>query len=234
MGQIDIQSAEQLRDILETLGSGGRPGMDAPYASNVQALLDANAYQTGGGYAFAPDGVKRSWQSSAGRPRPDLKSKPEGQLPRSVLNLGRNMANEYNAGVSDLYGSLGLTPKTIKRAGGMIGGRPGIRMAAQALNNPALRMAAKAAPALGVAGTALAAGDIVLGDESMANKAFDTLGMGGGALAGFALGGPLGATIGAGIGKSVMDGAQSLMGVDRASEQRKMEEAIAMLRGGMG
>ena len=227
MGQINIQGAEQLRDILETLGSGGRPGMDAPYASNVQALLDANAYQTGGGYAFAPDGVNTSRPYSAGRP--DLTSMPDGQLPRSGRNLGRKMANEYSAGVSDLYGSLGLTPKTIKRAGGMIGGRPGIRMAAQALNNPALRMAAKAAPALGVAGTALAAGDIVLGDESMANKAFDTLGMGGGALAGFVLGaGPLGATIGAGIGKSVMDGAQSLMGVDRASEQRKMEEAIAM------
>ena len=115
--------------------------------------------------------------------------------------------------------TLGMMPKTVGRFAGSGLGRGILR----------------AMPGLGIASTALAAGDIVLGDESMANKAFDTLGMGGGALAGFVLGaGPLGATIGAGIGKSVMDGAQSLMGVDRASEQRKMEEAIAMLRGGMG
>ena len=114
--------------------------------------------------------------------------------------------------------TLGMMPKTVGRFAGSGLGRGILR----------------AMPGVGIASTALAAGDIVLGDESMANKGFDALGMGGGALAGFLVGGPLGATIGAGIGKSAMDGAQSLMGVDRASEQRKMEEAIAMLRGGMG
>ena len=112
--------------------------------------------------------------------------------------------------------TMGQMPKTVGRFAGSALGRGVLR----------------AAPALGVASAAIGAGDIVLGGDSMANKAMDTLGMGIGGTAGFLLGGPLGAAAGAGIGKTISDGTQFLLGGSKSAEQRKMEEALMMLRGG--
>ena len=53
-----------------------------------------------------------------------------------------------------------------------------------------------------------------------------------GGTAGAMLGGPLGASIGASLGKTVSDGTQFLLGGGKSAEQRRMEEALAALRGG--
>ena len=47
------------------------------------------------------------------------------------------------------------------------------------------------------------------------------------------VGGPLGAAAGAGIGKSASDGLQWLFGDKKSAEQRRMEEALALLKSGV-
>ena len=47
-----------------------------------------------------------------------------------------------------------------------------------------------------------------------------------------AAGGPVGVAAGAGVGKSISDGAQWLFGDKKTPEQRKMELALQQLRGG--
>ena len=108
------------------------------------------------------------------------------------------------------------------------GGAMASRMAGGAIG----KAAARGLPVLGTLMTVADAGDIVLGDESMANKAMDTLGMGVGGTAGFLLGGPIGATVGDGLGKSGSDALQYLFGDKKSPEERKMEEALMALRGG--
>ena len=90
----------------------------------------------------------------------------------------------------------------------------------------------KALPALGAVGGVLGAADVIAGPDSGANKAMDaTAMMIGGALG--SVGGPLGAAAGAGAGKMVSDATQYLFGDKKSAEQRRMEEALAALRGGM-
>ena len=72
---------------------------------------------------------------------------------------------------------------------------------------------------------------LLLGKDSLANKAMDATAMTVGGVIG-SVGGPLGAAAGAGIGKSVSDGVQWLFGDKKTPEQRKMELALAELRGG--
>ena len=43
-------------------------------------------------------------------------------------------------------------------------------------------------------------------------------------------GGPLGASIGASLGKTASDGIQGIFGGGKSAEQRKLEEALAMLQ----
>jgi len=97
--------------------------------------------------------------------------------------------------------------------------------------------AARVAPALSVAGNVMDVADIITGDESFANKAMDTAAMGTGAAIGGLMGAgvfsPLTASIGAGIGKMGSDGLQWLFGDKKTPEQRKLEEALIALRGGV-
>ena len=68
-------------------------------------------------------------------------------------------------------------------------------------------------------------------NESLsANKGMDVAAMGIGGTAGAFLGGPLGASIGASLGKTVSDGAQFVLGGGKSPEQRRMEEALALLQ----
>ena len=53
-----------------------------------------------------------------------------------------------------------------------------------------------------------------------------------GGTAGFFLGGPLGASIGASAGKALSDGTQAIFGGGKSAEERKLEEALALLQGG--
>jgi len=130
------------------------------------------------------------------------------------------MAQRAQSGLTGLIGKAGGATKL----GGTIG-----RFAGSA---PVLT-ALKAVPAIGAAGAALGVGDIILGGDSVGNKAMDATAMTIGGVLG-SVGGPLGAAAGAGVGKSISDGIQFLVGGGKSAEQRKMEEALAMLRtGGM-
>ena len=111
--------------------------------------------------------------------------------------------------------------------GGGMGARNAIRFAGSAPVLSALRVV----PAIGAAGAALGVGDIILGGDSAGNKAMDAAAMTVGGVLG-SVGGPLGAAAGAGAGKAVSDGVQFLFGGGKSAEQRKMEEALALLRSG--
>ena len=89
----------------------------------------------------------------------------------------------------------------------------------------------RAIPGLSTALVALDAADVVTGDESLGNKLMDTAGMAIGGTLG-AIGGPVGSAAGASTGKFVSDGLQYLFGDKKPPEQRRMEEALAMLQGG--
>lgn len=91
---------------------------------------------------------------------------------------------------------------------------------------------ARTIPGISAAVNVLDVADVVGGGDSLGNKVMDTAAMGIGGTAGAMLGGPLGASIGASLGKTVSDGAQALLGGGKSAEQRKMEEALAALRGG--
>jgi hypothetical protein len=91
---------------------------------------------------------------------------------------------------------------------------------------------ARTIPGISAAVNLLDVADVVAGGDSLGNKVMDTAAMGIGGTAGAMLGGPLGASIGASLGKTVSDGAQALLGGGKSAEQRKMEEALAALRGG--
>lgn len=118
--------------------------------------------------------------------------------------------------LTGLIGRAGGATKIGSAAGRMAGG-------ARALG------VLKALPGLGAAA---GAADIVLGDESAGNKAMDAAAM----MAGGAIGSviPVVGTLGgAAIGKMASDATQFIFGDRKTPEQRRMEEALAALRGGM-
>lgn len=86
-------------------------------------------------------------------------------------------------------------------------------------------------PGIGVGIAAMDAADIVTNNTSLGNKVMDTAAMGIGGVMG-SVGGPLGAAAGASVGKMVSDGAQFLLGGGKSPEDRKLEEALALLNGG--
>ena len=92
---------------------------------------------------------------------------------------------------------------------------------------------ARALPVVGAGFAVADVGDIVFGQESLANKAMDTGAMGvGGVIGGvLGMGNPFAVAAGASTGKMVSDGVQWLFGDKLTPEQRKMEEALAALQG---
>ena len=95
---------------------------------------------------------------------------------------------------------------------------------------PVARAALRAVPIISTGLVALDAADIVTNDTNIGNKIMDTAAMGiGGVLGGIAGGGPVGAMAGASTGKWASDSLQWLFGDKKTPEQRKMEEALAIL-----
>ena len=174
-------------------------------------------------------------------PAPYMTSQPlPGQDPGilhqagGVLNQGLNMlpniavspqtqALQRNAvgGAVEQLAKIRHTPETAKLTG---------RMAKAALyKNPLLRAGMSFG---GPLAAGLAAGDIIFGDESLGNKAMDTVMMVGGGALGSVV--PIvGTALGAGLGKAASDAIQFVGGGGKSAEQRKMEEALAALRGGV-
>ena len=101
------------------------------------------------------------------------------------------------------------------------------QMAGSRLGTTALRFV----PGLSVAGAALGAADVVAGNDSLLNKGMDATAMGIGGFLG-AAGGPIGVAAGASLGKAASDAIQFIGGGGKSAEQRRMEEALAALRGG--
>ena len=168
----------------------------------------------------------------------------EKELLLREMQGGRVLAQEgaevYGDLVAQLYGGLEQPTRQAKAVAGRAVGKGGRKMAGSAgaaLGSlPGMAKVGAAArvlaPGLGALGGAMAVGDLVFGQESGANKAMDaTAMMIGGALG--SVGGPLGALAGAGAGKMASDVTQFLFGDRKTAEQRRMEEALAALRGGM-
>jgi hypothetical protein len=94
------------------------------------------------------------------------------------------------------------------------------------------RFAGRLTPALAAVGNVADVANVITGEESLGNKTMDTAAMGAGGALGFMVGGPLGASFGASLGKMGSDGMQYLFGDKLTPEQRKMREALMMLQGG--
>jgi hypothetical protein len=113
---------------------------------------------------------------------------------------------------------------------------PGVNgLAAQKFltKNPIAKNALRAVPLIGAGFAVADVADVVAGQDSLANKAMDATAMGIGGTIG-AIGGPLGVMAGASTGKAVSDFTQWLFGDKKTAEQRKMEQALAMLNRGVG
>jgi hypothetical protein len=174
-------------------------------------------------------------------PAPYMTSQPLPGQGRGMLNAVGDVAN---TGLS-MLGGLGVSPQTQALQRNAIGGgtealqklmgytdesaKLGGRMAKAALyKNPLLRAGMKFG---GPLAAGFAVGDILLGEESLGNKAMDTAFMvGGGALGSVVP--VVGTALGAGLGKAASDAVQFIGGGGKSAEQRKMEEALAALRGG--
>lgn len=114
-----------------------------------------------------------------------------------------------------------------KELGGLFG-KKGLRFAA----SPAAKSVLRFVPGLSAGLVALDAADVVAGNESLGNRIMDGTGMLVGGGIGLVTGGPMGMLVGSSTGKAASDGLQYLFGDKKTPEQRKMEEALAMLQGG--
>ena len=95
--------------------------------------------------------------------------------------------------------------------------------------SPAAKTALRFVPGLTFLGAGLGAVDVLTGDESLAKKGVDIGAMGvGGALG--AVGGPVGIAAGMALGKGASDLTQFLLGGGQSAEERKLQEALALLQ----
>ena len=167
-------------------------------------------------------------------PAPYMTSQPLPGQGRGMLNAVGDVAN---TGLN-MLGGLGVSPTTQALQRNAIGGgveglqrlmgytdgtaKLGGRMAKAALyKNPLLRAGMKFG---GPLAAGFAVGDILLGEESLGNKAMDTAFMVGGGALGSVI--PVvGTALGAGLGKAASDAVQFIGGGGKSAEQRRMEEA---------
>lgn len=160
-------------------------------------------------------------------------------LGHSADDLAQLVTQIKNTNVDDVLkflGGKGFANKAqlelLQRLGGVGSGAGGIgsRIARFAGGKTAHNLL-RTVPGIGLGITALDAADIVTNNTSLGNKVMDTAAMGIGGVMG-SVGGPLGAAAGASVGKMVSDGAQFLLGGGKSPEDRKLEEALALLNGG--
>lgn len=148
-------------------------------------------------------------------------------------------ASAYGDLSAQFYDGLGPKARGAKASAGRMIGRGGRKMAGKAGAAigalPGMAKLGAAAKVLGPAaagvGGALAVGDVLFGQDSGANKAMDATAMTIGGILG-SVGGPLGTAAGVGLGKMASDATQFVFGGGKSAEERRMEEALAMLQGG--
>jgi len=204
----------------------GLSGAVPRYGPGVSQLLDANRYSPVQGAAVSPYRDPTNYRTS-----------PRG----NVVGDGVMSAAEMYGGLTDqFYDGLGPKARAVQAKTGRVAGRGVRKMAGKAGRTlgglpgmGSLGAAAKVlGPAVGAVGGALAVGDVILGDESFGNKAMDSTAMTIGGILGSA-GGPLGTAAGIGVGKMLSDGTQYIFGDKKSPEERRMEEALLALRGGV-
>ena len=209
--------------LIEQLNQRASTGMGLPEmrsASNVEQLMQTKKlfrsnpatpqpYSAGmPGLTSMPDGPS---SQAAG-----YMSRVKGGLPANMKQLSRAMdpsglMASTAKDTSWLAKRVGLNPATATKVG---------------------RFAGRAVPVLSAIANVQDVADIVTGEESFGNKAMDAALGTAGAIGGFFLGGPLGASVGFSTGKALSDGTQWLFGDKKTPEQRKMELALQQLRGG--
>ena len=228
MENIDLLEAAGIVSMLGGFGGGSDPILSAP----IDDILDPSGY------------YKSQGLDPYGRPLSGASVAPPGPRPTSAVGKGtaavKNVGAKLNA-VRQGY-EAGVTPlvrnqtaaigKGVRGASKLMGFSPSAagnagRMAMQALKNPLLQTGLKYAP---VVGSALAVGDLVLGDESLANKGMDAGMMAAGGFLGSVV--PVvGTGLGIAAGKMASDGLQWLFGDKKSPEERKLEEALVALGG---
>jgi hypothetical protein len=208
-----------------TLDRGATLGLDSPIVAAASTFLPgATGLDVSGPVSTAVGAPSTSLGYAANK----TTAATQG-LGSRVLTPLNNLRKGYEQGVAPLVSNQtralqGMIPQGPTRAG-----MPAInRMAGAALKNPLLQKGLAYAPAIG---TALAVGDVVLGDESLANKAMDATAMGIGGFLGSAV--PVvGTGLGIAAGKMTSDATQWLFGDKKTPEQRKMELALAQMQAG--
>ena len=179
-----------------------------------------------------PSGQASGYASRAARPVRDAKMQPGGarrlrdalgtlggatDSALGLTEIGKSQTKAIAQGVQSGSKMFGAAPTVAARNG---------RLAMQALRNPALAAGLKWA---GPVGAGLAVGDVVLGDESLANKGMDAALMTAGGVAGSVI--PVvGTSLGIAGGKMVSDATQFLFGGGRSSKERELEEALQLLQ----
>ena len=176
---------------------------------------------------------------SAGRP--DLTSIPDGPSKTSARTGARKVGNSAvdALGIALGYADDLTTPaaKAVQSGAtkllgtGVSTGSGPIASIGRFAASPAALTAAKVGTGIGALGGVLGVADVLAGNDSLGNKAMDTVAMGIGGTLG-AVGGPMGIAAGAGLGKAASDATQWLFGDKKSAEQRKLEEALAALNGG--
>ena len=141
---------------------------------------------------------------------------PAGSLQKIALGADANTQMALKRGLGKAASAI---PGVDKAAG--------MRFAMNPMTQKALRIV----PGLSFLGAGLGAADVLVGDDSVANRGMDAVAMGVGGFLG-AAGGPVGIAAGASLGKAASDATQFLLGGGKSAEERKLEEALIALRGG--
>ncbi len=179
-----------------------------------------------------PSGQASGYASRAARPIRDAKMQPGGarRLRDALGTLGG--ATDSALGLTEIgKGQTKAIAQGVQSGSKMFGAAPTVaarngRLAMQALRNPALAAGLKWA---GPVGAGLAVGDVILGDESLANKGMDAALMTAGGVAGSVI--PVvGTSLGIAGGKMVSDATQFLFGGGKSSKERELENALQLLQ----
>ena len=207
--------------ILSMLGAGGGSVTDS---LNI-------GYNPTTGMPYDPmDPVGMSGEMGGTGARPSAKTPSLGQQIRNikagdaVKSINKGLDNLATNQINAIRGAIPAPVQGPLAVGEKLGiGQKATRFAGQALKSPIAKGILKAAP---VVGGALAVGDLVLGKESLGNKAMDAGFMAGGAALGSFV--PVvGTALGATGGKMLSDGIQFLVGGGKSDRERQLEELLA-------
>ena len=231
-GKYIAESAEEMQELMQMALQGGGRSPQLSKDTGLSALETLGIL--GATYPGSTDLLGAGDVSLTGPTTPGIGAQVKGATGKAtaatkgVLGKALSYADDLVTPVAKQAQLAALNASGGVGSGGATGlvGKIG-RFAA----TPKALMLAKVGTGIGALGGVLGAADILAGNDSLGNKAMDTVAMGIGGTLG-AVGGPMGIAAGAGLGKMASDATQFVLGGGKSAEQRKMEEALAALRGG--